>query len=170
MPVEQGFFCTYCGQRHDGLPFAYSAPAPGPWHDGLHGSPGTVLGDEQCVINAESFFVRARLVLPVVDDEREFEWGVWISLSKHNFARMAELWTEPRRLAEPPYFGWLATDLPIYEPDTLNLKTNVHTGPVGTRPTVELEPTDHPLAMEQRTGISRGRVQDIAERLLHQLS
>jgi hypothetical protein len=30
------------------------------------------------------------------------------------------------------------------------LKTNVHTRARGLRPTVELEPTDHPLAVEQR--------------------
>lgn len=37
------------------------------------------------------------------------------------------------------------------------------------RPLVELEPTDHPLAVERRTGITLGRVQEIAETLLHRL-
>jgi hypothetical protein len=36
-----------------------------------------------------------------------------------------------------------------------------------TRPVLELEPTDHPLAVEQRTGIARARVQYFAERLAH---
>jgi hypothetical protein len=31
----------------------------------------------------------------------------------------------------------------------------------------ELEPTDHPLAVEQRTGITRARVQQFTELLLH---
>jgi hypothetical protein len=35
------------------------------------------------------------------------------------------------------------------------------------RPYVELELTDHPLAIEQRTGISIERVQEIAECVLH---
>jgi hypothetical protein len=52
-------------------------------------------------------------------------------------------------------------------PETLNLKTNVYTQPVGVRPFIELEPTDHPLAIEQRTGISWERVQEIAELVLH---
>jgi hypothetical protein len=107
------------------------------------------------------------LVLPVVDAEDEFEWGVWVSLSEASYARMTELWTNPRRVDEPSYFGWLSTVLPLYEPTTLNLATRVHSQPVGTRPTVELEPTDHPLAVEQRTGITVARVQEIAERLLH---
>jgi len=43
----------------------------------------------------------------------------------------------------------------------------VHSQLVGIRTTVELEPTDHPLAVEQRTGITTARVREIAERLLH---
>jgi hypothetical protein len=39
--------------------------------------------------------------------------------------------------------------------------------PVGLRPHVELEPTEHPLAVEHREGISIGRVQEFAERILH---
>jgi hypothetical protein len=49
------------------------------------------------------------------------------------------------------------------------LKTRVHTQAVGKRPLVEMEPTDHPLAVEQRTGITLARVQEIAETLLHRL-
>jgi hypothetical protein len=64
-------------------------------------------------------------------------------------------------------FVWLSTTLPPYEPTTLNLKTNVHTREVGVPPFIELEPTDHPLAVEQRTGITRARVQQFAELLLH---
>jgi hypothetical protein len=43
----------------------------------------------------------------------------------------------------------------------------VHTREVGQRPRIELEPTDHPLAVEQRQGITRERVQEIAEIVLH---
>ncbi|MET7992881.1 DUF2199 domain-containing protein [Amycolatopsis sp. NPDC005232] len=90
-----------------------------------------------------------------------------VSLSRANFGRVAELWDKSERVQEPPYFGRLATELPTYEPTTLNLKTNLHTQPVGVRPTLELEPSDHPLAVEQRTSITRARVQAIAELLLH---
>jgi hypothetical protein len=43
----------------------------------------------------------------------------------------------------------------------------VHTRPVGERPFVELEPTEHPLAVEQRTGITLDRVREIAATVLH---
>lgn len=71
------------------------------------------------------------------------------------------------RESEPPFFGWLSTALPLY-PETLHLKTHVHTRLVGQRPFIELEPTDHPLAVEQRDGITMERVREIAEALLHQ--
>jgi hypothetical protein len=79
---------------------------------------------------------------------------------------MTKFWETPGREKEPPYFGWLCTSLPLY-PETLLLKTNVHTRPVGQRPFVELQPTEHPLAVEQRNGITMDRVREIAEALLH---
>lgn len=167
MSVELGYLCSCCGERHEGLPFGYGAPAPAYWTDEMAGAPRHGLSDEQCVIDGEHFFLRARLLLPVRDAEEDFDWGVWVSLSKDNYLRAEEMWTNPERVNEPPYFGWLSTVLPVYEPPTLNLKTMVHSQPVGQRPIVELEPTDHPLAVEQRTGITLARVQEIAERLLH---
>ena len=74
----------------------------------------------------------------------------------------------PGRENQPPYFGWLSTELPLYQPSTLLLKTHVHARPVGQRPLIELEPTEHPPAVEQRTGITLARVQQIAETLIHQ--
>jgi hypothetical protein len=71
-----------------------------------------------------------------------------------------------RRENETPYFGWLSTALPCY-PDTLNLKTHVPSCPVGLRPLIEPESTEHPLAVEQRNGITMARVQEIAECVLH---
>jgi hypothetical protein len=103
----------------------------------------------------------------VIDTDQAFTWNVWVSLGKDNYFRMTELWDQPGRENEPPYFGWLSNEIPCYPTSTLNLKTNVHTRPLGERPTIELEPTDHPLAVEQHTGITYARVQEIAEILLH---
>lgn len=158
--------CGCCGERHEGLPFSYGVDAPAYWREEFADDPKSTLADEFCIIQAEHFFVRARIVIPVLDASTEFDWGVWVSLSKNNFQRTLDLWTTEGRESEPPYFGWLSTALP-YEPTTLSLKTHVHTQPVGQRPLVELEPTDHPLAVEQRNGITLARVQEIAERMLH---
>ncbi len=92
------------------------------------------------------------------------------SLSRDNFSRAADMRHAPGREAEGPYFGWLSTELSPYSPSTVNLKTHVHTRPVGQLPFIELEPTEHPLAVEQRHGITLDRVRDIAAAVLHPTS
>jgi hypothetical protein len=162
-----GYTCGRCGEWHDELPFAYAAEAPAYWTEDLQSDPQSELGEEQCVIGGEHFFVRGRVCLPVEGSEEPFEWGVWVSLSEENFARVSEQWDEEGREDDPPMFGWLSSELPVYAASTLSLRTTVHTQPVGVRPLVELEPAEHPLAIEQREGISLARVQQFAEALLH---
>lgn len=160
--------CSRCGEVHEGPPFSYAAEVPDLWCALPEGGRDrrALLGEEQREIDGESFFVRGRLVIPVSDAPHDFERGVWTSLSARNYERMAELWSAAGREEEPPYSGWLSTALPGY-PVTLNLKTLIRTQPVGGRPLVELEPTDHPLAIEQRTGITLARVREIAAIVLH---
>ena len=81
--------------------------------------------------------------------------------------RATELWGAEGRESEPPYFGWLATSPSLY-PQTRGLKLNVHTMPVGHRPLIVVEPTDHRLAVEQREGITMDRVREIAEFHVHE--
>ena len=64
-----------------------------------------------------------------------------------------------------PFFGWLSNVFPNY-PATLNLKTLVHVR-AEVRAAIELEQTDHPLAIEQREGISMDRVREIISRVMH---
>ncbi len=148
---------------------SYRTEAPAYWNPSLAGDESSTLGEEQRIIKGEHFFVRGRLVIPVTDAApgTEFDWGVWVSLSRENFTRALALWTTAGRERERPTFGWLSTELPLYQPSTLSLKTRVHTQAVGQRPLIELEPTVHPLAVEQRSGITLARVQEIAEALLH---
>jgi hypothetical protein len=163
------YLCRRCGERHASMPMSYAMEAPAYWDASFAGDEFCILGQEQCVIKAEHFFIRGRLVIPVIDAAAgtEFDWGVWVSLSRASFARTLSLWTTAGREQEPPYFGWLSSELPLYHPSTLQLKTHLQTQAVGQRPLVELEPTDHPLAVEQRMGITLARVQEIAETLLH---
>ena len=94
---------------------------------------------------------------------------MWVSLSEKNFNQAVDLWEKPGRETEPPYFGWLNTDIPLY-PNTPNLKTHVHTRPVGERPYIQLEPIDHPLAIEQREGITLARAQNLANHVIQEWS
>jgi hypothetical protein len=166
--MPQGYHCRVCGEYHEGLPLHYGAAAPAVYYmiPEAERAERTLLSSDQCVIDDEYFFVVGNIDIPIIGHDEMFSWDVWVSLSRENFTRAYKLWTTPGRESEPPYFGWLSTALPGY-PDTLSLKTNVHTREVGRRPFVELEPTDHPLAVEQRTGITWDRVQEIAEQVLH---
>jgi hypothetical protein len=74
------------------------------------------------------FFIRARIGTPVLDADEDFEWGVWVSLSEANVERTLEVWETPGREQEPAYFGWLSTELPLYEPPTLELRTGCTRG------------------------------------------
>ena len=79
---------------------------------------------------------------------------------------MSEHWDDPERTNCGPYFGWLCTNVPGY-PETAFLKTMVHQREVGMRPFVELERTDHPLAVEQREGVEERRLKELVVRFLH---
>jgi hypothetical protein len=124
------------------------------------------LSSDQCVVDDQHYFVLGRIILPVVDGPAPFCWLAWVSLSEKNFLRASELWHTQGRESEPPYFGWLQSALP-YSPSTLDLKTRVHTQPVGERPLIELELTEHRLSIEQHRGISMARARELAEAALH---
>jgi hypothetical protein len=124
------------------------------------------LSSDTCVIDQKWFFVRGCLEIPVRDHEEPFSWGVWCSLSQANYERYQELFEQVDRQAGESFFGWLCSALPGF-PDTQQLKTMVRVRPWPTRPFVELEPTSHPLAIDQRDGITVGQARELAERILH---
>ena len=161
--------CNHCNEWHTELPFAYGPQYPDPYFavPEEEREERVIMDKDFCMIDDEHFFTRGRLEIPVVDSDDVFVWNVWVSLSKSNFDRSIELLETEGRESEEPYFGWLCNNLAIY-PETSLLKTHVHTAPVGMLPTIELEPTDHPLAIEQREGITVERVKEIASLLLHQ--
>jgi hypothetical protein len=164
----QQYKCRTCENLHEGPPLVYGADAPELWYllPEEERDSRALLSTDQCIIDDKYFFIRGRLEIPVLNRDEIFSWLVWVSLSTQNFARASKLWEKKGREKEPAYFGWLSTSLPVY-PETLSLKTNVHTRPVGMRPFIELESTTHPLSVEQREGITWERVQDIAEKILH---
>jgi hypothetical protein len=127
----------------------------------------TELTEDFCVIDEQHFFIRGHIEIPIIDSHEKFIWSVWASLSAENFLKSNELLLVEGREEEAPYFGWLSTELSIYPLTTLSLKTRVHTQEVGAVPLIELEETDHPLAVEQREGITLERVKEIAHLINH---
>ncbi|WP_316571725.1 DUF2199 domain-containing protein [Neobacillus sp. YIM B06451] len=162
MAKIEGYTCSCCGQYHEELPRSYGNPAPvyyyyfGPEER----EDKFELDDDLCVMEKEHFFIRGCIEVPILGTDEHLIWGVWVSLSEANFNRVKEYWDKQELLEL--MFGWLSTELSIY-PDTVNLKAMIHFRPDGIRPFIELEPTDHPLAVEFRNGITLDRVKEIAE-------
>jgi len=165
------FTCSDCGQEHDVSEISFGAHEPDQWWKLTDEErSNSELTDETCMIDVpgeQSYFIRAVLVLPIRGTDRTFEWGVWCSLSEASFREVAQRWSDPTRVDLGPQFGWLCTQLPFY-PETMFLKTHVRQRPPGLRPLVELESTDHPLAVQQRDGVAPEELAALVRKLLHE--
>lgn len=161
------FTCSSCGEVHEGIP-TFGAKAPLSYFAVPEAERAVrcSLGTDDCVIDEQHFLVRGCIELPVIGHDEPFVWGAWVSLSRENFAEWVRSYDEPHRSHLGPYFGWLDAWIKPY-PETMNLKTMVHLRDHGIRPYIELEQTDHPLAVEQREGISPDRVAELYELMVH---
>ncbi|KAB0634250.1 hypothetical protein WT67_27840 [Burkholderia stagnalis] len=155
------------GKTHHGIP-SFVAPAPFSYYQipDEERAHRCSLGSDDCVIDETLFFVRGNIEIPVHGFAEPFTWGVWLSVSEASFQEWVRTFHVAKRSHVGPFFGWLNTQLSVY-PDTINLKTMVHLRNDGIRPYVSVEPTDHPLALEQRHGISRERVAQIYRDVTH---
>ena len=161
------FFCSGCGQVHRGMP-ALDAAAP----LGYYAVPEDErearcqLDSDACVIDGTEYYVRGCLEVPVQGESEPPSWGVWVSLGEQSFRQWVASYKSEKRSHVGPFFGWLNAALDPY-PDTLSLKSHVHLRDGFIRPFIELEPTDHPLAVEQREGISVERVAKLYASVVH---
>ena len=164
--ARQQWDCADCGVRHDGI-FDLGISSPDYWNgaetseSGPHAAETHSLTDDLCAAEGKHFFVRGVLSIPLIGSRDEcFAYGVWSSLSKTNF----DIYRAEYGLAQGhnpgPWFGWFSNALKGY-PETRSLKCHVHPQTDGQRPLIELEATDHPLAVEQRTGITFERLIEI---------
>jgi hypothetical protein len=164
---DREWTCPCCGLKHGGL-FDLACGKPDFWQGSAVKRPNSeihtssnILTEDFCVLEGEHFFIRCVLRLPVVSrPDTHFGFGVWTTLSKENFDLYIETFDSGEQGLMGPWFGWFSNRLKGY-PDTLNLKCHVHPQEGRQRPHIELEPTEHPLALEQRRGISFDRVLEI---------
>ena len=159
--------CDICGVEHDRPPDCFGIDAPWP---ALVPEPEFAerveLTADRCVVDGRHFFVRGHIEIPIHGRSEPLCFSVWASLSDRSFAHMVNRWDEPDRGSDPPYFGWLYS--PIYPyPDTLLLKLSVQSRPPGLTPVFTVEPTAHPLAVDQHEGISEDRWLQLVHQLLH---
>jgi hypothetical protein len=165
---DREWTCPCCGNTHAGL-FDLGCDAPDYWPDEKIIRPNSevrsathILTEDFCILDDEHFFIRGVLELPIIGAAGErFGYGVWSSLSRKNFDLYVESFDDGGQGDLGPWFGWFSNRLAGY-PDTLNhLKCKVTLRDGRLRPALELEPTDHPLALEQRSGITFDRLLEL---------
>jgi hypothetical protein len=161
------FRCQTCDEIHKGMP-SFGAVAPLSYYAVPEAERASrcELGSDDCVIDRASFFVRGCLEIPVHGADESLIGGVWADLSEESFIAWLKVFEEEHRSHVGPFFGWLNAWLRPH-PETMNLKTRVHLRNHRNRPRIELEPTDHPLALEQHNGISIDRVAEIYAIMMH---
>ncbi len=164
------FTCSRCGEYHDALAQQAGCDAPDPyvWIDEGQRLSRCVLGSDDCIIDNSQFYVRGCIFVPIVGRSDPFAWGVWVSLTQGNYNHVLELWDVEGKEAEQPIASRIMNGLEVeLYPSTFNLKARLQRLPVGQRPAIRIEDEQHPLAIEQREGISEARLIEITEWLLH---
>jgi len=162
------FKCTLCGDIHEGIP-TFGADYPISVLNVPEGERAkrVDLGSDDCVIDGKEFYVRGCIEIPVQGYDDPFVWGSWVSLSENSFLEFIKYFEKNERSHIGPFFGWHCGDFKVYDESCISLKTQIHLRDNGIRPLIELEPSHHQLAVEQRDGISRERLIEIYEIMVH---
>jgi hypothetical protein len=127
------------------------------------------LTDAICIIDETEFYIRGCVEIRVRDSSKPFVWVVWVSVSQDSFHYIVDRWNSPDLpipQGEPPRFGWLSNWIEGY-PEPTEIRCHVFLRSGNMRPRIVLQPTDYPLAVEQRHGITLDRVKEIAAGLGH---
>jgi len=162
-PADFRWDCSTCGKEHRGLPLDWSVDKPYYFENMPEDEVRIArLGTDLANVGEKHFFIRGVIEIPIIGFADALNYGVWTSLSQKNYAWVYDHWDDRNLHQHPPMFSWLDTQIANYPP-TVSLKTNLHLRNK-LRPAVELEPTDHPLAVEQRNGITIERVLEIAHK------
>jgi hypothetical protein len=166
--AEFEFKCATCGEVHKGIPtFGADYPMTVLQIPESEREAKVELGSDDCVIDEQDFYIRGCIEIPVHGHDDPFIWGTWVSLSEDSFSKFIEYFSQSKRSHAGPFFGWHCCDFLPYDETCVNLKTHAHLGDDGIRLFIELEPTDHPLAIEQRDGISERRLIEIYQTVMH---
>ena len=151
--------CATCGEIHEELP-DIGVDRPDQWWDIPEDERDDriKLTSDTCIID-DDYFIRGVIEIPLLNNDEHFGFGVWVSQKKEHFLEYVNHWDSSEI---GPFFGWLCTRLACYKEDTFLLKTKAHFRGKEVRPLIELEPTEHPLSVAQRQGMSLDKAWEIA--------
>jgi len=152
--------CDKCGEEHDlgGIEPSFARP------DAFFTVPADERSrrinhnDDTCLISSDggqrlSCFLRAVLRVPIKGEHATIGWGLWVEVSDQAYSRVSTLWDDPNQSSEPPFPCTVANDIPNY-PSTRGLPGTMQLTGLQTRPALVLAAdSEHPFAVEARTGV-----------------
>ncbi len=169
---EFSFKCSGCGKTHRGAPsFSFSRPAETCTIPKTEYDRRVYLTKDLCSIDESSFYIRGKLNIPIRDSDEYFHWGVWVKQTRESFYRYLESYG--RDQTGDHSYGWLSADFYLDKrwrarhTDRM-LKSDVHWGGAGQQPEIFIfESEDHPLAYDQRNGISWDHAVELTMNTIH---
>lgn len=126
------------------------------------------LSEDFCIVRQDGelhYMIRCILPIPLIDVPQDhgdalFSYGAWSTLSKASFETYIEGFNDGVYDDDGPWFGWLMSTFTAYE-FMSSPKCNVYPRSNRMRPWIELQDMDHPLAQDQRNGITFSRLMEI---------
>lgn len=163
--------CSCCGEALTGLPLDISIGYP----DRI-----MIMSDADKVKYVSSpsrsmlnwrnkeFFIRGLIEIPILETENYFCYGAWTQVSKKDYKKFLKAWVKSKReddtVKEHIYGHFACMMIPILYPDAYGLQVAICDRSDRAAGFV-LEPTEHPLSLEQHNGITMERVHEIVRAL-----
>jgi len=154
--------CASCGEIHDSMPdLTFDQPGYVSSVPDEERATRVKIDADLCSVDKEHFFIRAVLLIPILDSDEHLGFGIWVSQKKENFETYLDNYDTDEI---GPFFGWLSNEFNYGGKPTTSLKTMAHFQGNGQRPLIELDESDHPLYLAQKNGITM----DEAWRITHE--
>lgn len=160
---DESFVCGVCGQAHEGLSHDFGWKLP----DELWLLPEDVRQEKldwspDASYHEGRWFVRGVLYVPINDTGRQWGWGIWAEIDDKVMGVVYHNFTEDASDA-PLQTGTIANKIPGFE-DSVGQQINLRFRTADLRPLFFFpEDSQHPLAIEQREGVSLERYHEILE-------
>ncbi|WP_081909383.1 DUF2199 domain-containing protein [Flavobacterium sp. ASV13] len=159
--------CSCCGEIFNQMPLCFGNEFPAYYFTipPKEREKRIEYGGSWCYIDEEFFFHQGRLTIPIIDYHEDLVFNVWTTISEDNFCLRMDLWEDPNRVNQEPYFGWMQTNVPTYG-ETLSLKSIAIEQGLDLIPEIRMIEENHPLTIDQENGITLEKAISIVDEIM----